>query len=182
VADAVMGCIGRTQSRRRRVQSLMLGASPIVAVAVVLVLYLGAGVAPWGTGGSAPRGFVGIHSRGRGQQVGDTADWGMKLAAAPSSAEWAYTIDVRGDTPRRQLLASWLMSGHGDAGRQLGDMGTGQSVVVELAPDEASELEAFLKLHQYVVQEQSGLARTAAWYWTGRSGAGTGRVTIRIIS
>jgi len=74
------------------------------------------------------------------------------------------------------------MSGHGDAGRQLGDMGTGQSVVVELAPDEASELEAFLKLHQYVVQEQSGLARTAAWYWTGRSGAGTGRVTIRIIS
>ena len=181
VADVVMGCIDRTRSRRRRIQSLILGASPIIAVAVVLVLYLGAGVAPWEVGGSAQKAFVASAPSAEGQRVADAAESGMKLTAASVSPEWAYTVDVRGDRPRKQLLARWLMSDHGDAARQLVDMGTGQSVVVELAPDEASELEAFLKLHQYVVQEQWGLAWTAAWYWTGRSGAGTGRVTIRIM-
>ena len=182
VVDAVMGCIDRTQSRRRRIQSLVLGVSPIVAVAVVLVLYLGAGVAPWGASESAPKAFVASAPQAGGQRLGDAGEWDMKLTAASVSPEVAYTVDVRGDSPRRQLLAGWLMSDHVDAARQLGDVETGQSVVVELAPNEASELEAFLKLHQYVVQEQSGLARTAAWYWTGRSGAETGHVTIRIIS
>jgi hypothetical protein len=97
------------------------------------------------------------------------------------SPAWDYTVDVRGDRVRRQLLVSWLMSDHEDAARQLSDVEAPQSLVLDLGPHEDSELEAFLKLHHYVVEEQSGLERAATWYWTGRNGDGTGHVTIRII-
>lgn len=181
VADAVMGCISRTQYRRRRIESLVLGFSPVVAVALVLVLYLGAGVVPWGTGASAPVTPLTSAPLASGQRLGFAPQLDKSSTAALVSPVWNYTVDVRGDRMRRQLLASWLMSGHGDAACQLSDVEAAQSLVLDLAPDEASDLEAFLMLHHYVVEEQSGLERTAAWHWTGRDGDETGHVTIRII-
>ncbi len=181
VADAVMECINRTRVRRRHIQGLVLGLSPVVAVAVVLVLYLGAGVAPWGTGGSTTVGPLKSAPLASGQRLGAQAELDTNFAAAMVSPAWDYTVDVRGDRVRRQLLVSWLMSDHEDAARQLSDVEAPQSLVLDLGPHEDSELEAFLKLHHYVVEEQSGLERAATWYWTGRNGDGTGHVTIRII-
>jgi len=166
LAHSVTAVIGVRRSRRRLLQGLWLGFSPIMAIAIVAVLYVGGAVmqptllpatssrallAPnplFGIADVAPKGLAGS------ENVPTVAT----ACQVPS-----FRVMLKGDIARRQLLATWLRARHADVALELGTAAPGYEVAVTLEPDEVRGFVAFMALHGFTGQETSGL-RTVAGY------------------
>jgi hypothetical protein len=182
LASSVTAVIGMRRSRRRLLQGLWLGFSPVMAIVIVAVLYVGGAVLPHtpslATSGGAllapnpefriadasPKGFF------------DSQDSAV-LGTAPS-----FRVILEGDLARRQLLVMWLRVRHGDAALELETAVPGGEVVLTLQPDEVRGFAALMALHGFIGEEPSGLrivARFSPETWA--SSLGTSSLVIRLI-
>jgi len=166
LAHSVTAVIGVRRSRRRLLQGLWLGFSPIMAIAIVAVLYVGGAVmqptllpatssrallAPnplFGIADVAPKGLAGS------ENVPTVAT----ACQVPS-----FRVMLKGDIARRQLLATWLRARHADVALELDTAAPGHEVTLTLEADEVRGFVAFMALHGFTGQETSGL-RTVAGY------------------
>jgi len=157
LAGSVTAVIGMRRSRRRLLQGLWLGFSPVMAIVIVAVLYVGGAVLPrtlsLATSGAAllapnpefriadatPKGFFGS----QGSAV---------LGTAPS-----FRVMLEGDVARRQLLVMWLRVRHADAALELETAVPGGEVTLTLEPDETRGFASLMALHGFIGQELSGL-------------------------
>src|SRR5664280_357385 len=185
LAHSVTAVIGVRRSRRRLLQGLWLGFSPIMVIAIVAVLYVGGAVmqptllpatskratfAPnFGTSAAdtGPNGLVGSEN--------------MPILATAGRA-LSFCVVLEGDVARRQLLITWLRARHANVALELGTAAPGYEVAVTLEPDEVRGFVAFMALHGFTGQEPSGL-RTVAGYspasWA--SSLGTSSLSICLI-
>ncbi|RIE05755.1 hypothetical protein [Candidatus Cryosericum terrychapinii] len=182
LAGSVTAVIGMRRSRRRLLQGLWLGFSPVMAIVIVAVLYVGGAVLPrtlsLATSGAAllapnpefriadatPKGFFGS----QGSAV---------LGTAPS-----FRVMLEGDIARRQLLAMWLRVRHVDAALELETAVRGSEVTLTLEPDEVRTFASLMALHGFIGQEPSGLhvvARFSPETWA--SSLGTSSLVICLI-
>jgi hypothetical protein len=157
LASSVTATIGMRRSRRRLLQSLWLGFSPVMAIVIVAVLYVGGAILPrtlsLATSGAAllapnpevriadatPKGFFGS----QGSAV---------LGTAPS-----FRVMLEGDVARRQLLATWLRARHVDVALMLDTAVPGSEVALTLEPDEVRGFASFMALHGFIGEAPSGL-------------------------
>jgi hypothetical protein len=164
LASSVTAVISMRRSRRRLLQGLWLGFSPVMAVAIVAALYVGGAVLPRTLSlatsktavfapnvetraqGTSPKGLVGSESI----PVLDAA------GRVPS-----FRVMLKGDVARRQLLATWLRARHADVALELDTAAPGREVALTLEPDEVRGFVALMALHGFTGQEPSGL-RTVA--------------------
>jgi len=166
LAHSVTAVISSRRSRRRLLQGLWLGLSPIMAIAIVAVLYVGGAVmqpaslpatssrallAPnplFGIADGAPKGLVGSEN--------------VPTVAAACRVP-SFRVMLKGDIARRQLLATWLRARHVDVALELDTAVPGHEVTLTLQPDEVRGFVAFMALHGFTGQQPSGL-RTVAGY------------------
>ncbi|HEX7607973.1 MAG TPA: hypothetical protein VF370_01440 [Candidatus Cryosericum sp.] len=164
LAKSVTAAIGVHRSRRRLLQGLWLGFSPVMAIAIVVALYVGGSVMPRTLSlatsktavfapnvktraqGTSPKGLVGSESI----PVLDAA------CRVPS-----FRVMLKGDVARRQLLATWLRARHADVALELDTAAPGREIALTLQPDEVRGFVALMALHGFTGQEPSGL-RTVA--------------------
>jgi len=160
LAGSVTAMIGSRRSRRRLLQSLWLGFSPVVAVAIVAVLYVGGAVLPRRMSLATSKGaFMPPNMEIRAQYdalgglVGSEGASAMAVACrAPS-----FRILLEGNVARRQLLATWMRTRHADVALELESAVLGSEVALTLEPDEVRGFSALLMLHGFTGQEPSGL-------------------------
>ena len=185
LAHSVTAAISSRRSRRRLLQGLWLGLSPIMAIAIVAVLYVGGAVmqptllpatssrallAPnplFGIADVAPKGLVGS------ENVPTVAT----ACQVPS-----FRVMLKGDIARRQFLATWLRARHADVALELDTAASGQDIPLTLEPDEVRGFVAFMALHGFTGQEPSGLrtvARCSPASWA--SSLGTSSLFICLI-
>jgi hypothetical protein len=185
LASSVTAVIGVRRSRRRLLQGLWLGLSPIMAIAIVAVLYVGGAVmqptllpatssrtlfAPnplFGSADVAPKGLVGS------ENVPTVAT----ACQVPS-----FRVMLKGNIARRQLLATWLRARHADIALELDTAAPGQDIPLTLEPDEVRGFLALMALHGFTGQQPSGLSMVpgcspASW----ASSLGTSSVFICLI-
>jgi len=169
LASSVTAVIGVRRSRRRLLEGLWLGFSPVMAVAIVAALYVGGAMLPrWLSPAASQRAFMSPNP-----QMG-VADSSIPKVAAGSEDMSAlatvpsFRIVLGGDVARRQLLATWLRARHSDAAVELESAVPGQDVFLTLEPDEVRGFVALMALHGFTGQEPSGLrtvARCSAASW-----------------
>jgi hypothetical protein len=164
LASSVTAVISTRRSRRRLLQGLWLGFSPVMAVVIVAVLYVGGAVLPrtlslatskraafapnFGTraADAAPKGLVGSEN--------------MPTLATACRVP-SFHVMLKGDVTRRQLLVTWLRARHADVALELDTAVPGYEVALTLEPDEVRGFVALMALHGFTGQEPSGL-RTVA--------------------
>jgi len=182
LAGSVTAVIGMRRSRRRLLQGLWLGFSPVMAIVIVAVLYVSGAVLPrtlsLATSGAAllapspefrvadatPKGFFGSQ--------GSTV-----LATVPT-----FRVMLEGDVARRQLLVTWLRVRHADVALELETAVPGSKVTLTLEPDEVRGFASLMALHGFIGQEPSGLhvvARFSPETWA--SSLGTSSLVICLI-
>jgi hypothetical protein len=177
IASSVTAMIGSRRSRRRLLQSLWLGFSPVVAVAFVAVLYVGGAVLPrrmsFATSKGAfmpPNTEIRVQDDALGGLVGSENASGLAVACrAPS-----FRILLEGNVARRQLLATWMKTRHADVALELESAALGSQVALTLEPDEVRGFSALMALHGFTGQEPSGLRtvnRCAPASWASSLGA-----------
>ncbi|MHB8105861.1 MAG: hypothetical protein ACYDH4_00305 [Candidatus Cryosericum sp.] len=166
LASSVTAVIGARRSRRRLLQGLWLGLSPIMAIAIVAALYVGGAamqgtvlpaassralLAPnplFGAADVAPKGLAGSEN--------------LPVAATGCHVP-SYRVMLEGDIARRQLLATWLRARHADVALELDTAAPGQNVALTLEADEVRGFEALMVLHGFTGQQPSGLSTVAGW-------------------
>jgi hypothetical protein len=164
LAHSVTAVIGVRRSRRRLLQGLWLGLSPIMAIAIVAVLYVGGSVMPhtlslatssrallapnplFGIADVAPKGLAGS------ENVPTVAT----TCQVPS-----FRVMLKGNIARRQLLATWLRARHADVALELDTAAPGHEVTLTLEADEVRGFEALMALHGFTGQQPSGLSTVA---------------------
>jgi hypothetical protein len=182
LASSVTAAIGMRRSRRRLLQGLWLGFSPVMAIVIVAVLYVGGAVLPrtlslatsngallapnpeFRAADAAPKGLV----DSQGSAV---------LGTAPS-----FRVMLQGDVARRQLLVMWLRVRHADAALELETAVPGGEVTLTLEPDEVRGFASLMALHGFIGEEPSGLRtlpRFSPEPWV--SSLGTSSLVIRLI-
>lgn len=175
VAGSVAAAVTLRRSHHRLLQSLWLGLSPVMAVAIVVVLYAGGAMLPrWLSPASSQRAFMSPNPQidtavSAVPKVGTGSESMSALAAVPS-----FRIILDGDVARRQLLATWLRARHGDAAAELDNAVPGQSVFVTLEPNEVRGFASLMALHGYTGENSSGLRilpRYSAESWSSSLGA-----------
>jgi hypothetical protein len=185
LAHSVTAVIGVRRSRRRLLQGLWLGLSPIMAIAIVAVLYVGGAVmqptllpatssrallAPnplFGIADVAPKGLVGSEN--------------MPTLATAGRAP-SFCVVLEGDVARRQLLVTWLRARHTDVALELDTAVPGYEVALTLQPDEVRGFVALMALQGFTGQEPSGLSTVAGYSpasWA--SSLGTSSLSICLI-
>jgi len=185
IASSVTAMIGSRRSRRRLLQSLWLGFSPVVAVAFVAVLYVGGAVLPrrmslvTSKGAFMPPNMeIRAEDDALGGLVGSENASGLAVACrAPS-----FRILLEGNVARRQLLATWMRTRHADVALELESAVLGSEVALSLEPDEVRGFSALMALHGFTRQEPSGLRMVnrgspASW----ASSLGTSSLSICIV-
>jgi hypothetical protein len=182
VASSVTASISMRRSRRRLLQGLWLGLSPVMAVAIVAVLYVGGAVLPRGLSSAAPsRAFISSNP-----QVG-VADTTVPKVASGSEAVAAVTaapssrIVLDGNVARRQLLATSLRARHADVAAELDNAAPGQDVFLTLEPDEIRGFASLMALYGYSGEEPSGLRilpRYSADSWSSSLGSSSSLICI----
>jgi len=158
LAGSVTAAITVRRSRRRLLQGLWLGLSPVMAVAIVVVLYAGGAMLPRWVSPATPQRT--LMSPNPAMGAADTAvskmasgSEGMSaLATVPS-----FRIVLGGDVARRQLLATWLRARHADVAAELDNAVPGHNVFVTLEPDEVQGFSSLMALHGYSGEDPSGL-------------------------
>jgi len=158
LASSVTAVISSRRSRRRLLQGLWLGFSPVMAVAIVAALYVGGATLPrWLSPAASQRAFMSPNP-----QMG-VADSSIPKVAAGSEDMSAlatvpsFRIVLGGDVARRQLLTTWLRAKHADVALELETAAPGREVALTLEPDEVREFVALMALHGFTGQEPSGL-------------------------
>ena len=164
LAHSVTAVISMHRSRRRLLQGLWLGFSPVMTVAIVAALYVGGAVLPRTLSlatsktavfapnvktrakGTSPKGLVGSESI----PVLDAA------CRVPS-----FRVMLKGDVARRQLLATWLRARHADVALELDTAAPGREIALTLESDEIRGFAALMALHGFTGQEPSGLSTIA---------------------
>ncbi|MFA4932054.1 MAG: hypothetical protein WC625_04030 [Caldisericia bacterium] len=177
LASSVTAVIGLRRSRRRLLQGLWLGFSPVMAVAIVVVLYVGGAVLPRRLSLATSKGaFMPPNMEIRAQDAASSGLVGSESIAAPATAcrEPSFRVVLDGDVARRQLLATWLRARHADIALELDTAVPGREVALTLEPDEVRGFAALMALHGFVGQEPSGLrtvTRCSPASWASSLGA-----------
>jgi hypothetical protein len=160
LASSVTAAIGMHRSRRRLLQGLWLGFSPVMAVAVVAALYVGGATLPRTLSlATSKRAVFAPNAEIRAQDAAANGLVGSEniptLAAAcrPSS----FRVLLGGNVARRQLLATWLRARHADVALELDTAVPGGEVALTLEPDEVRGFAALMALHGFMGQQPSGL-------------------------
>lgn len=185
LAGSVTAAIGMRRSRRRLLQGLWLGFSPVIAVAIVAVLYVGGAVLPRTLSlATSKRAAFAPNAEIRAQDTGPNGLVGSEnfptfatVCRAPS-----FRVVLEGDVARRQLLVTWLRGRHADVALELATAVPGRDVALTLEPDEIQGFVALMVLHGFTGQEPSGLrivARRSPTSWA--SSLGTSSLFICLI-
>lgn len=166
VASSVTASISRRRSRRRLFQGLWLGLSPVMAAAIVAVLYVGGAVLPRGPSLATSKGAfmppnAEIHAQDAASSGLVGSDSIRNLATACQAP--SFHVVLGGNVARRQLLAAWLRARHADVAAELDNAVPGQDIFLTLEPDEVQGFSSLMALHGFVRQEPSGL-RTVPRY------------------
>ncbi|RIE13922.1 hypothetical protein SMC3_02740 [Candidatus Cryosericum hinesii] len=164
LASSVTAVIDVRRSRRRLLQGLWLGLSPIMAIAIVAVLYVGGAVmqltllpATSSSALLAPKPLFGIANVAPKGLVGSEDVPTLATACQVPS----FRVMLKGDVARRQLLATWLRARHTDVALELDTAVPGHEVALMLQPDEVRGFVALMALHGFTGQEPSGLSTVA---------------------
>lgn len=162
VAAFVVSAIGARGRHVRSLQAFWLGFSPMVAVALAAVLYVGGmGLAP-SLQRFAPQGMVATSSPEIG--VNDAATKGLttpgddRSMLATGSATQAVAVEVQIDSVRRGVLVSWLRTDHPDVAGQLETGQPGTVVSFTLDVGETGRFISLMILHGFAGRQASGLA------------------------
>ena len=157
LASSITVSIGMRRSRRRLLQGLWLGFSPVMAVAIVAMLYVGGATLPRRLSPATSQGA--FTSPNPEVSVADSTMKGLvgsggmsALGTAPS-----FRVVLNGDIARRQLLATWLRARHSDVAVELDSAVPGQDVFLTLEPDEVRGFVALMALHGFIGEDPSGL-------------------------
>ena len=154
LASSVTAVIGSRRSRRRLLQGLWLGFSPVMAVAIVAALYVGGAVLPRTL--SLATSKIATFVPNFGTSATDAAPVLDAACRVPS-----FRVMLKGDVVRRQLLATWLRARHADVALELDTAAPGQDIPLTLEPDEVRGFEALMVLHGFTGQQSSGLSTVA---------------------
>jgi len=185
LAHSVTAVISSRRSRRRLLQGLWLGLSPIMAIAIVAVLYVGGAVmqptllpATSKTAVFAPN----VKTRAQGTSPNGLVGSENMPTLATAGRAPSFRVLLEGDVARRQLLATWLRARHADVALELDTAAPGREITLTLESDEIRGFAALMALHGFTGQEPSGL-RTVAGYspasWA--SSLGTSSLSICLI-
>lgn len=182
LASSVTAAITMRRSRRRLLQGLWLGLSPVMAIAIVAVLYTGGAVLPRGLSPARSQGA--FMSPNPEVGVADTTLKGLAGSDGVSALGTApcFSIVLDGNVARRQLLVTWLRARHADVALELDTAVPGHEVTLTLEPDEVRGFVALMALHGFTGQEPSGLrtvARCSPASWA--SSLGTSSLFICLI-
>lgn len=157
LASSVTAVIGIRRSRRRLLQGLWLGFSPVMAIVIVAVLYVGGAVLPH-TPSLATSGGA-LLAPNPEFRAADSALKGLSDSqgiSAPGTSP-SYRIVLDGDVARRQLLAAWLRGRHADVAAELDNAVPGREVSLTLNPDEVRGFVNLMALHGFIGEGPSGL-------------------------
>lgn len=160
IAGQVVSAIEVRGRHRLSLQALWLGLSPVVAVALVAVLYVG-GIGLLTTPPFAvPQGMVAASNADAGAgdltAKGLTASEGMAALAARSTHP-ALSVDLQGDTVRMGVLISWLRASHPDVAAQLESAPSGSTILLALDAGEVRGFVSLMVLHGFRGSGPSGL-------------------------
>jgi len=175
LASSVTAVIGSRRSRRRLLQGLWLGFSPVMAVAIVAALYVGGAVLPRTL--SLATSKIATFVPNFGTSATDAAPVLDAACRVPS-----FRVMLKGDVARRQLLATWLRARHADVALELDTAAPGREIALTLESDEIRGFAALMALHGFTGQEPSGLstiARCSPESWA--SSLGTSSLSICLI-
>ena len=160
LVNSVTASIGVRRSHRRLLEGLWLGLSPVMAVAIVVLLYVGGAILPrrmslMVSGGAfiAPNAEVQIEGSTPKAAVDSTT------VSSLAATRWApsFRILLDGDVARRQLLATWLRARHPDVALMLDTAVPGSEVSLILEPDEVPGFAVLMALHGFIGEAPSGL-------------------------
>lgn len=184
VAGSVMTAVSVHRSHRRWLQGLWLGLSPVMAVAIVAVLYVGGAVLPRGLSLATSKGaFVPPNAEIQAQDATRNGPVGSDSIGTLATACQAPSIHVvlDGSVVRRQLLATWLRTRHADVAAELDNAVPGQDVFLTLEPDEVQGFASLMALHGYSGEALSGLRmlpRYSADSWSTSVGSSSSLICI----
>ena len=160
IAASVVSAIEARSRHRLSLQAWWLGLSPVVALALVAVLYVG-GMGLFSTSPSAvPQGMVAASNAAVG--AGDLTAKGLaapeSLAAlAARSTRPALAVDLQGDAARRGVLISWLRVSHPDVAAQLQSAASGSTIQLVLDAGEVRGFVSLMVVHGFRGRGPSGL-------------------------
>ncbi len=181
IASSVCSAINVHSRRTRSLQAFWLGLSPVLAVALVAVLYVsGIGFLPAST-------HVGSRTLATASnaeiRTADPAAKGMLVPgflASPltSCAQKVLNVNVQSDPIQRGVLVSWLRAGHPDVAAQLETAEPGAGVTVKLEAGEVHSFVSVMVLHGFTGQSPSGLhlsvqSSSEAWMSALRAASNT---------
>ncbi len=172
LAESVTVAIGMRRSHRRLLQSLWLGFSPVMAVVIVVVLYVGSAVLPRTLSLTTSKGALfAPTTQIRATDAAPKGLVGSENAPALGIARYApsFRVVLEGDVAHRQLLVMWLRVRHADVAMELDSTVPGREVALTLEPDEVQGFAALMALHGFMGEEPSGLrtvARFSLESWT----------------
>lgn len=157
LASSVTAAIGMRRSRRRLLQSLWLGFSPVMAIVIVAVLYVGGAVLPrtlsLATSGAA---LLAPNPEFRIADATPKGFFGSQGSAVLGTAR-SFRVMLEGDVARRQLLVMWLRVRHADVALELDAAVPGGEVALTLEPDEVRGFASLMALHGFIGEAPSGL-------------------------
>lgn len=164
VAASVVSAIEARGRRRRSLQALWLGMSPVVAVALVAVLYIGGMGLFTASPSAGPQGMV--TASGSVAATNDLAEKGFTApavlgASAVRSSRPALVVHLQGDAARKGVLAAWLRIGHPDAAAELESAAPGATIPLVLDSGEARGFVTLMVLHGFRGYGPSGLLLSA---------------------
>ena len=166
LARSITAVIGMRRSRSRALQGLWFGFVPVMAVAIVVMLYVGGAVFPrMQSFGASKKTLFAPNPEIRAQGVAPNGfDSSESVAALDSECQpLSFHIVLEGNVARRKLLATWLRARHADVALELDNAVSGRKVPLKLNPDEVRGFVALMALHGFTGQESSGI-RTVARY------------------
>jgi len=164
LAHSVTAVISMHRSRRRLLQGLWLGFSPVMTVAIVAALYVGGAVLPRTLSLATSKRTT--FAPNFGTSAADTAPKGLVGSESIPALDAAcqvpsFRVMLKGDIARRQLLATWLRTRHADVALELDTAAPGHEVTLTLEADEVRGFEALMALHGFTGQQPSGLSTVA---------------------
>lgn len=160
VAHHVMAAVTAERARRRTVQSLWLGLSPAIAVAIVIMIYVGGSIVPVARSTQTSR----LAMNSSGAVAGFTDSAPKAMVSLPKSASpvvacqsQSLHIALHGDALLRQTLIIWLRSRHPDIALEMEQATSGKAIAFDLSADETVNFAALMVLHGFVGQSTQGL-------------------------
>src|SRR5450830_504112 len=139
LASSVTAVISMRRSRRRLLQGLWLGFSPVMAVAIVAALYVGGSVMPRTLSLATSKTAVfAPNVKTRAQDTSPNGLVGSENVPTVATACQvpSFCVMLKGDIARRQLLVTWLRARHADVAIELDTAASGQDIPLTLEPDE----------------------------------------------